>query len=484
MAPHTTPSGDPACPDPDQPEFTPTEHTPTDDSPTDDTGAWIGSPRVALPDEAAESTALADRTPETAPSPEPIHAEAAPETERTSAGNLSADTTQAPRQSEGTLLDYVLTFITTRIHSGAWTYYTFPTQDELRDQLRCGRRMINGALNELERRRLLFRQAVRGKGSPRLLPAPPGRRPFPASTAAMIAEDLIEGIVEGKWAGVDFPTIYQTKDEFGCSVKVASEAMRVLAAQGWVHRITVDLKDGGRGWRWVPVDVAPRGPEEISREIERVVRNGVLTGLLPNRDAMAAQHHVRYSAVARAYQRLQDDGLIGFGWLPDLSTRGWFVLKSAPPGLMLCQSKGLAFAALLRMRISDWLIRGPRDQWYRSKLPTVTALAQEHKIDYRSAERAVAVLEQAGVVERGPFAAPVYLPVPPTPGTAPDMRFHFSSRKPGNKWAVCRHTQRWRPLPACDDDPLVVAIDIKLGYRSQPPDSSAETPDDTQRPAG
>lgn len=364
------------------------------------------------------------------------------------------------------MLDHIVRVITNKIHSGDWAYDTFPTQEELRAMFHCGRRLINEALNRLETEGLLVRQAVRGGNGARLLPIPADGRPFPATAAEMVADSLIEGILNGRWAGVRFPTIHEVRDEFRCSLRVASDAMRILADDGWVHRVTVELSERARGWRWVPVEVPQRGPGEISREIEQDVRDGVLTGLLPTREAMAKSRRVQMPAVTQAYQRLQDDGVIAFGWLPDLRTRGWFVLNSAPPRLILCDSKGLALAALLRQRMSDWLIQGPRGVWFRAKMPTVSALSREYGVDYRSAERAVAVLEGCGVVERGPFASPVYLVVPPSPDSVHSPRFEFSAHKPGDTWAPCSHTGRWRPLPTCDDDPTVVEIDVALGYRT------------------
>lgn len=449
MAPHTTPPGDSACP----------EHDP---------GPGSGPDTGPLHDSADLGPAAATgTTPGQHPTPAPA----------------PASDSRAPTRKQLTRLAHAIAFITDRIRLGEWTYEDFPTQDQLRDMLGCGRITITEALQHLELEGLLVRQAVRGRNVARLLPLPASGQAFPASAAEMVRDSLMDGILSGRWAGTKFPTIVAMTEEFRCSLRVASEAIQMLCDDGWVHRITAELDNGDRGHRWLPVEVPPYGPDEIIRQIENDVCSGALTGLLPTRQAMARELRVNSLVVAEAYRRLEQRGLIAFGWLPDLSAKGCFVVKSAPPGVIYCQSKALASAEVLRRRIPDWLIRGSGDTWFRSCLPTISALTHELGSDYVSTERAVAVLVRAGVVERGPFAKPVYLAVPPAPGAAPDLRFDYLPTKPGATWAPCQHNGMWRPLPTCDDDPLLDGLDIELGRKPRP-DSELPGRDEVNRGGG
>jgi DNA-binding transcriptional regulator YhcF (GntR family) len=287
-------------------------------------------------------------------------------------------------------------------------------------------------------------------------------RPKSRPAAEVAREEILARIIDGTWAGDRYPVLTEMGRVLHMGLHTLSNATRMLAAEGVLHKVAIPPAPGrrGRSYVWRPVTVAPRGTEDDARQLEQDIRTGRLTGQLPRISEIARQRHIDNPSASRVYRRLQEEGVIDLVWLPDLSHRVWRVLgpdDERDSHRFRGDCRALVIAHALIRRMPEWLVRRPRNEWARTFLPDIEPIRIEYRTHFSNAELALELLVVLRIVERQfVLSQRRYLPLPPSKAADTLGReFRQTSGYLGRDWFPVTDTADWLSLPTSKDDPLV-----------------------------
>ena len=197
-----------------------------------------------------------------------------------------------------------------------------------------------------------------------------------------IAGRLRDRITNKEWhAGAALPSEAQLSAEWGVTRTTIRRALEVLEADELVEVIP----GRGRFVRSAPGDL-PREPstrlEQVAATLRSEISSGELNGRLASEAKLAERFGVAQGTARQALQRLEEDGVV-----TAVHGRGWFVSKAGGEHTQ---------AAMVANKIRQEIASGnlPED----SDLPGEMALATEHGVSRVTIRRALADLEDEGLL--------------------------------------------------------------------------------------
>lgn len=269
----------------------------------------------------------------------------------------------------------------TLIEAGTWTRENFPPVQEMSDFLSVDRPTLEEALQVLGERQVLQEEV-------RWLPADwRNGRSRVSERVARVAEFVRERIRDGTWTAEDFPSGKEIRKVAGCRAETLAEAMKVLEREGLVHQVLV-LRPPARGRVrvWRPVQVEVNDQADYTGRLRREILAGVLSGVLPEKAALATQYKVHGRTVEQALWLLADEGLVCPVWLRGVRSRVWYVPDS-PPRADRCRDRRTRVETIA----DDVVLLVPQLRWigvdgrpYQRRVPSPTALARYYGVSRRS----------------------------------------------------------------------------------------------------
>ncbi len=345
--------------------------------------------------------------------------------------------------------------------------HLFEAPDALADAIRLRPDEIDVVLALLHWRGLLSTQHDPISGTVRLLS---GSSDVPKRRARHAVADKIAFRVKlGMWAGNNFPTIEAMRDEFRCGLHTLCAALQLLKEQGLAHKVLVVVDKSGRtDYLWRPVDVAGADPDALYRVLRAAILAGELTGILPYKAEMAARHNVSLPIAASAYAKLQQEGLIGKGWLSGETKPRWYVVVSGiPEGLSPGDTRTLSVARAVVDRLPYWLSALPDGTWARRWLPVQEALKRDYGTDVFVIEMAMELLVHVQILERAALPQRRYVPRPPLDGGAAYGLTFRQHKRRKRRWERASAPVAWLPLPTSGDDPVLQSLSDRLSRRAR-----------------
>lgn len=300
--------------------------------------------------------------------------------------------------------------ITTLVEANVWTCTNFPTRNDLQQRLAAGRENLAAAFRLLVDRGVLAIYLDREVSSrPRYLPVDDSAQHACGSAVDYVETSIEHRITSGVWNAANFPSLKAMATELHCRAHTVSAALRRLEARGVVRMVKVT-----RTWRWVPMSHPAFPRPELHYTFADSIRAGLWTGPLPDPVDLARHYHVHRAKMMTALRLLERHELVRYVWLPDFTSRVWYVMDAQTPQWLLpaTGTKAAAIAADLVRRLPEWLIVG-RDGAIiqRRPLPPITLLRQHYHCPYSVMRTALTALVMRGVLERVEYAQPKYLPL-------------------------------------------------------------------------